>query len=48
MNSVVDAVQRADAIDWVHVRNVEPRAFAAEAEAQLTGRLRPGSRAREL
>ena len=39
LNPVVDAVRRADGIDWVHVRNEEAGAFAATAEAQLTGRL---------
>jgi pyruvate dehydrogenase (quinone) len=35
----VDAVRRTDGIEWVHVRNEEAGAFAAAAEAQLTGRL---------
>jgi pyruvate dehydrogenase (quinone) len=39
LNPVVDAVRRADGIEWVHVRNEEAGAFAAAAEAQLTGRL---------
>lgn len=39
LNSVVDAVRRTDGIEWVHVRNEETAAFAAAAEAQLTGRL---------
>ncbi|MEU1870477.1 pyruvate dehydrogenase [Streptomyces sp. NPDC019793] len=39
LNSVVDAVRRTDGIEWVHVRNEEAAAFAAAAEAQLTGRL---------
>lgn len=39
LNSVVDAVRRTDDIEWVHVRNEEAAAFAAAAEAQLTGRL---------
>ncbi|MEV5570799.1 pyruvate dehydrogenase [Spirillospora sp. NPDC052269] len=39
LNPVVDAVRRADGIEWVHVRNEESGAFAAAAEAQLTGRL---------
>jgi pyruvate dehydrogenase (quinone) len=39
LNPVVDAVRRTDGIDWVHVRNEEAGAFAAAAEAQLTGRL---------
>ena len=36
---MVDAVRRVDGIEWVHVRNEEAGAFAAAAEAQLTGRL---------
>ena len=38
LNPLVDAVRRIDGIDWVHVRNEEAGAFAAAAEAQLTGR----------
>ncbi|PZH04266.1 ubiquinone-dependent pyruvate dehydrogenase [Streptomyces sp. NTH33] len=39
LNPVVDAVRRNDAIDWIHVRHEETAAFAAGAEAQITGRL---------
>ena len=39
LNPLVDAVRRLDQIEWVHVRNEEAGAFAAAAEAQLTGRL---------
>src|SRR5437879_579666 len=39
LNPVVDAVRRNRSIDWVHVRHEEAGAFAAGAEAQLTGRL---------
>ncbi|HCA85364.1 MAG TPA: ubiquinone-dependent pyruvate dehydrogenase [Streptomyces sp.] len=39
LNPVVDAVRRNAAIDWIHVRHEETAAFAAGAEAQLTGRL---------
>src|ERR687885_1636714 len=39
LNPVVDAIRRTDGIDFVHVRNEEAGAFAAAAEAQLTGRL---------
>jgi pyruvate dehydrogenase (quinone) len=39
LNPIVDAVRRVDGIDWVHVRNEEAAAFAAGAEAQLSGRL---------
>ncbi|MEU6391122.1 pyruvate dehydrogenase [Streptomyces sp. NPDC046939] len=39
LNPVVDAVRRNSAIDWVHVRHEETAAFAAGAEAQITGRM---------
>ncbi|WP_440103871.1 pyruvate dehydrogenase [Streptosporangium sp. H16] len=39
LNPVVDAVRKADGIEWIHVRNEEAGAFAAAAEAQVTGRL---------
>ncbi|WKU48527.1 pyruvate dehydrogenase [Streptomyces sp. VNUA116] len=39
LNPVVDAVRRSPAIDWVQVRHEEAAAFAAGAEAQLTGKL---------
>ena len=44
LNAISDAVRRSGGaakggIDWVHVHNEEGGAFAASAEAQLTGRL---------
>ncbi|GAA3080970.1 pyruvate dehydrogenase [Streptomyces roseofulvus] len=39
LNPVVDAIRRNPAIDWVQVRHEETAAFAAGAEAQITGRL---------
>jgi pyruvate dehydrogenase (quinone) len=44
LNPIVDAVRRSGGsakggIDWIHVRNEEAAAFAAGAEAQLTGEL---------
>lgn len=39
LNPVVDAVRRTPGIEWVQVRHEESGAFAAGAEAQLTGRL---------
>lgn len=39
LNPVVDAIRRNAAIDWVQVRHEEAAAFAAGAEAQITGRL---------
>ena len=44
LNPIVDAVRKSGGaakggIDWIHVRHEEAAAFAAAAEAQLTGRL---------
>lgn len=39
LNAITDAVRREAAIEWLHVRHEEVAAFAAGAEAQLTGRL---------
>ncbi|MDE7443435.1 MAG: ubiquinone-dependent pyruvate dehydrogenase [Muribaculaceae bacterium] len=39
LNEVNDAVRRNGKIDWIHVRHEETGAFAAGAEAMLTGRL---------
>jgi pyruvate dehydrogenase (quinone) len=39
LNSIVDAVHHNRNIDWVHMRHEEAGAFAASAEAQLTGNL---------
>lgn len=44
LNPVVDAVRRSGGaakggIDWIHVRHEEAAAFAASADAQLTGEL---------
>jgi pyruvate dehydrogenase (quinone) len=39
LNPVTDALRRNGAIRWVDVRHEETAAFAAGAEAQLTGRL---------
>ncbi len=43
LNPVVDAVRRAakagEKIEWVHVRHEEAAAFAAAAEAEITGKL---------
>lgn len=39
LNPVVDAVRTTEGIQWVHVRNEEAGAFAAGAEARLTGKL---------
>jgi pyruvate dehydrogenase (quinone) len=39
LNGLTDAIRRQRKIDWVHVRNEEAAAFAAGAEAHLTGEL---------
>lgn len=39
LNSFTDAIRRADGIDWLGVRHEEVGAFAAGAQAQLTGSL---------
>ena len=39
LNPVTDAIRREDRIEWVGVRHEEVGAFAAGAQAQLTGRL---------
>ncbi|KRV49820.1 pyruvate dehydrogenase [Wenjunlia vitaminophila] len=39
LNPVVDAVRRTPGVTWVQVRHEEAGAFAASAEAQLSGRL---------
>src|SRR3978361_109224 len=39
LNPIVDAVRRREGSEWVHVSNEEGGAFAAAAEAQVTGTL---------
>lgn len=39
LNPVTDAIRREDRIEWMGVRHEEAAAFAAGAQAQLTGRL---------
>lgn len=39
LNGLTDAIRRHGGIDWVHVRHEEAAAFAAAAEAHLTGSL---------
>ena len=39
LNGLTDAVRRQEKIEWVHVRHEEVAAFAAGAEAHLTGEL---------
>ena len=39
LNGFTDALRRHERIDWIHMRHEEAAAFAAGAEAQLTGEL---------
>lgn len=39
LNPVVDAIRREDRIEWMGVRHEEAGAFAASAQAQLTGNI---------
>jgi pyruvate dehydrogenase (quinone) len=39
LNGITDAIRRHEHLRWVHVRHEEAAAFAAGAEAHLTGRL---------
>jgi pyruvate dehydrogenase (quinone) len=39
LNGLTDAIRRQGKIEWVHVRHEEVAAFAAGAEAQMTGEL---------
>jgi pyruvate dehydrogenase (quinone) len=39
LNGLTDAVRRQEKIEWIHVRHEEVAAFAAGAEAHLTGEL---------
>lgn len=39
LNPITDAIRREDRIDWIGVRHEEAGAFAASAQAQLTGEL---------
>src|SRR6185295_1947338 len=39
LNPVTDAIRRSGAVEWIHVRHEETAAFAAGAEAELTGQL---------
>src|SRR5712675_3535540 len=39
LNGITDSIRSANNIQWVHVRHEETAAFAAGAEAHLTGRL---------
>jgi len=39
LNGITDSIRTSKRIQWIHVRHEETAAFAAGAEAHLTGRL---------
>ena len=39
LNGLTDALRKMDSIEWVHMRHEEGAAFAAGAEAHLTGEI---------
>jgi pyruvate dehydrogenase (quinone) len=39
LNGITDAIRRHKSVEWIHMRNEEAAAFAAGAEAHLTGNL---------
>jgi pyruvate dehydrogenase (quinone) len=39
LNGIADSIRRSERIKWIHVRHEETAAFAAGAEAHLTGKL---------
>lgn len=39
LNGITDAIRRRGDIEWIHTRHEEAAAFAAGAEAHLTGEL---------
>src|ERR1700731_447596 len=39
LNGILEEIRRSKKIDWIHVRHEETAAFAAGAEAHLTGKL---------
>jgi len=39
LNGITDSIRRQERLQWIHVRHEETAAFAAGAEAHLTGRL---------
>ena len=39
LNGITDSIRATKQIQWIHVRHEESAAFAAGAEAHLTGRL---------
>ena len=39
LNGITDTIRRTDGIEWLHMRHEEAAAFAAGAEAHVTGKL---------
>src|SRR3989454_9312337 len=39
LNGITDSIRRGERLRWIHVRHEEAAAFAAGAEAELTGQL---------
>ena len=39
LNPITDAIRRSETVEWIHVRHEEAAAFAAAADAELTGKL---------
>src|SRR6201981_976897 len=39
LNGIADSIRRSERIKWIHVRHEETAAFAAGADAHLTGKL---------
>lgn len=39
LNAVTEAIRTEESLEWVHVRHEETAAFAAGAEAEMTGEL---------
>ena len=39
LNGLTDAIRKSKQIDWLHMRHEETAAFAAGADAQITGRI---------
>ncbi|CAM3004237.1 Pyruvate dehydrogenase [Paenibacillus sediminis] len=37
LNALLDAIRRSEKIEWVHVRHEEVAAFAAGADAEMSG-----------
>jgi len=48
LNGITDSIRGKKQLQWIHVRHEETAAFAAGAEAHLTGRLAVGGLRGEL